>query len=213
MYPPAVARRPSRKGISVGHSPPVIRLTVDLSDSDLAHLTEVAQRTCALAAQRSDVAVIDAARELLIRAEQTHAPPFVRQKFAVLEQLLASLDDREWALVESDRKRVVNALACLSETPSAETGSSGAIAALDYAIIIELIARDLQHDLAAYEAFCRFRESINKSPPRATSRPITHAERLGAKRSQLQERMHTRRRRDLDAAQPAWRKLFAVFGF
>ena len=189
-----------------------LRLNLDLSEADLDHFAAIAQRTCATAAQRSGASIIEAARELLMRAEQAHAPHFVRQKFVVLERLLALLDDPEWAIEDSDRKRALNALACLSEAPSNETQAGAAIAALDYAVIIELIHQDLQHDIAAYEEFCKFRTTEQTRVPRATSRRVDPAERLKAKRDALQARMHERRQRDLERAQAPWRKLFAVFG-
>jgi hypothetical protein len=189
-----------------------LRLNLDLSESDLEHFADVAQRTCADAALRSHASIIEGARELLGRAEQAHAPQFVRQKFVVLERLLAMLDDSDWAMVDTDQRRAINALACLSDAPSADTQASAAVAALDYAIIIELIQRDLQHDLAAYEEFCKFRTAEASRVPRATSRRHDPAERLRAKRELLQTRMHERRRRDLERAQAPWRKFFAVFG-
>lgn len=189
-----------------------LRLNLDLSEADLEHFAEIAQRTCAIAAQRPGATVIDAARDLLARAEQAHAPQFVRQKFVVLERLLALLEDADWSIEESDRRRALNALACLSDAPTTETQAGAAIAALDYAIIIELIQRDLQHDLAAYEEFCKFRTAEQARVPRATARRIDPAERLRAKRDALQTRMHERRRKDLERAQAPWRKLFAVFG-
>jgi hypothetical protein len=188
-----------------------LRLNVDLSEADLMHFAELAQRT--VTAERSDASIISAARDLLSRAAHAHAPQFVRQRFAVLERLLALLEDADWAVEESDRKRAVNALACLSDAPSMDSQANAAIAALDYAIIIELIQRDLQHDLLAYEEFCRFRGAELERVPRVTSRRTNPGERLRVKRDALQARMHTRRRRDLEQGQAPWRKLFALFGF
>ena len=190
-----------------------LRLNVSLTEADLEHFAEIAERTCAMAAQKPGESIIAGARELLARAEQAHAPQFVRQKFVVLERLLALLNDPDWAVEESDRRRAINALACLSDAPAADTQVSAAVAALDYAIIIELIQRDLQHDLAAYEEFCKFRTAEQARTPRATARRVDPAERLRAKREALQARMHERRRRDLERAQAPWRKFFAVFGF
>jgi hypothetical protein len=190
-----------------------LRLSLDLSEADLEHFAQLAQRTCATAAQRSGENIIAAARELLARAEQVHAPNFVRQKFVVLRRLLELIEDPDWAIEASDRQRALNALACLSQAPATDSQVGAAVAALDYAIIIELIQRDLQHDLAAYEEFCEHRAAERARIPRVTGRQADPAERLRAKRDALQRRMHERRRRDLERTQPRWRKLFALFGF
>jgi hypothetical protein len=75
--------------------------------------------------------------------------------------------------------------------------------------MIELVSRDLHHDLEAYRDFRRFRESSDKKHPT----PGADRERWLAERcASLQERMHKRRRRDLDGAGSGLRKLLSLFG-
>ena len=68
-----------------------------------------------------------------------------------------------------------------------------ALGYLDDAIMIELMARELRHDLEAYDDFCQFR--INEERRRGTTEdPLTREEWLEARRRQLHAR--ARRRRD-----------------
>jgi hypothetical protein len=68
----------------------------------------------------------------------------------------------------------------------------------------------LHHDLEAYRDFCKFRTAQlakNHSPP-GTDREQW----LSQRRATLQQRMHTRRKRDMDAAAGPVRRLFSLFG-
>jgi hypothetical protein len=119
--------------------------------------------------------------------------------------MLEMMDDVEWRLGAGDSQRLVNALACFTEPAS---GASSAL--LDQAIMIELVSRDLHHDLESYRDFCKFRAAQlakGHSPPGADREQW-----LSQRRESLQKRMHTRRKRDLDAAAGPVRRLFSLFG-
>ena len=67
--------------------------------------------------------------------------------------------------------------------------------------MIELVSRDLHHDLEAYRDFCSFRDVARQE---ARARPSADRERwLEERRETLQERMHKRRERDLDGSAAA----------
>jgi hypothetical protein len=79
---------------------------------------------------------------------------------------------------------------------------------LDHAIMIELVSRDLHHDLDAYRDFCKSRTTYDKMHA-----PGAQRERwLQERRETLQERMHKRRRRDLEGAASGLRKLLTLLG-
>jgi len=181
------------------------RVSFDLGDSDLQHLAEVAQvRQSAARAQPID-RIVASAREVYLKGVQAHLANFVKERYSRLGTMLEMADDAEWRLGEGDSQRLVNALACFSEPAS---GASSAL--LDQAIMIELVSRDLHHDLEAYQDFCKFRAAqISKrhSPP-GTDREQW----LSQRRQMLQKRMHKRRKRDLDAAAGPVRRLFSLFG-
>ncbi|PZN33283.1 MAG: hypothetical protein DIU71_05430 [Proteobacteria bacterium] len=184
-----------------------LRISFDLEDADLRHFETLARETQDAARARSAAQIVAAARQVLERAERAQLAQFMRERFAGLRLMLEMLADDGWQLGEGDRQRVINALACFAEAPR---GDVPALQLLEHAIMIELVSRDLQHDVAAYADFCRFRERH-----RAQRRPGTseqaHAQTLENKRLALQARMHERRLRDLDRAGGAVRRLFALF--
>jgi hypothetical protein len=183
-----------------------LRVSFNLDDADLQHLAEVAQQRQAFArAQPADV-IVAAAREVLDKGAKAQLADFVKERYSRLASMLDMLADAEWRLSDEDRLRVVNALACFS-TPANNPPASGL---LDQAIMIELVSRDLHHDLEAYRDFCRFRAAQAEkrhSPPGADREQW-----LSQRRETLQARMHSRRKRDLDEAEGPVRRLFSLFG-
>jgi hypothetical protein len=182
-----------------------LKVTFDLGDADLQHLAEVAQeRQSAARAQPAD-RIVAAAREVYLKGSQAHLADFVKERYSRLGTLLGMVDDAEWRLGEEDSQRLINALACFS-VPAPGTSS----VLLDQAIMIELVSRDLHHDLEAYRDFCKFRTA--QIAKRHTPPGSDREQWLSQRRETLQQRMHTRRKRDLDAAAGPVRRLFSLFG-
>ena len=138
------------------------------------------------------------------RGAQSQPAEFVKERYSRLRTMLDIIADHDWRMSDEDRQRVVNALACFS-TPAENAPSS----VLDHAIMIELVSRDLHHDLDAYRDFCKFRESILTRRSAAPS--ADRAQWLQQKGAAPQERMHKRHKRDLDAAGSSVEKLFSLF--
>jgi hypothetical protein len=187
----------------ISHAMP-FRISFELGDADLQHLAEVAQVRQSAARARPVEQVIAAAREVYLKGSQAHLADFVRERYSRLGMMLEMIDDPQWQLSQEDSQRLVNALACFTEP------ATDASAALDQAIMIELVSRDLHHDLEAYRDFCKFRDAqiAKRRTPPGTDREQW----LSQRREALQERMHKRRKRDLDAAAGPVRSLFSLFG-
>jgi hypothetical protein len=181
-----------------------LRVSFELDDADLQHLAEVAQHAQAAARAQPHEAIITAARAVLAQGAAQSAG-FVQERYSRLRAMLEMVDDPDWQLSEEDSQRVVNALACFGApaTPPSPTGL------LDQAIMIELVSRDLQHDLEAYRDFCKFRDS--QLDKRRGSPAADREQWLKQRRESLQARMHARRKRDLDAAGSSVRSLFSLF--
>ena len=182
-----------------------LRISFNLGDADLQHFEQVAQQTQASARQRSAEVIVAAAREVLEGAERAQLADFVKERFERLRCVLSMATDADWPLGAEDNQRISNALACFAPPASGATSASF----LDHAIMIELVSRDLEHDLAAYRDFCKFRESLIA---RGRFDADQKARWLGQRCTVLQERMHKRRKRALDAAGSSVRKLFSLFG-
>jgi hypothetical protein len=185
-----------------------LRISFDLRDADLRHLEGLAQQTQALARSTPAESIIAAAREVLEAGERAQLAEFVKERFARLRAMIEMATDADWQPGTEDRQRVINALACFGAPASGPQPATAGL--LDHAIMIELVGRDLEHDLEAFKAFAKFR-----ADQRARKRPGREdkaQEALQQRRELLQARMHTRRQRDLDKAGSSVRKLFSLFG-
>ena len=184
-----------------------LRISFNLDDADLRHFEELAQQTQASARHQSADAIVAAAREVLESASRAQLADFVRERFARLRVMIEMATDADWVLNAEDRQRLLNALACFgADEPAARVGF------LDHAIMVELVSRDLEHDLAAYRDFCAARESQLKRRRPGADQDAQRQEWLQQSRESLQRRMHDRRRRTLDRAGSSVRRLFSLFG-
>lgn len=186
-----------------------LRISFDLRDADLQHFEALAQQTQALARETPAEAIIASAREVLDSSDRAQLAEFVKERFARLRAMIEMATDADWQPGNEDRQRVINALACFSVTPSRD-GQPATVGFLDHAIMIELVSRDLEHDLAAFQSFVKFRsEQLARVRP---GREDTAQQALQQRRELLQARMHERRQRTLDKAGSSVRKLFSLFG-
>jgi hypothetical protein len=186
-----------------------LRISFDLRDADLRHFEELAQQTQALARTASAETIVAAAREVLERGEQAQLADFVRERFGRLRVMLDMAIDADWQPSAEDRQRIINALACFSQPHSAD-GQPASASFLDHAIMIELVSRDLEHDLIAFQDFCKFRSAqVARTRPGREDKAL---QALQQKRELLQARMHARRQKALDKAGSSVRRLFSLFG-
>lgn len=185
------------------------RVSFNLDDDDLRHFEEVAQQTQAIARELPADSIVTAARAVLDSGERAHVAAFMRERFTRLRTMIDMASDPDWQPRAEDRQRVLNALACFS-APSKDASSVGV---LDHGIMIELVSRDLEHDIQAYEAFCKFRDTQLKKRRRPGADQDEQRDQwLAQKREELHGRMRERRRRDLDKVGSSVRKLFSLFG-
>lgn len=182
-----------------------VRVSFNLDDADLEHLAAIAQQTQLRARNEPADAIVAGAREVLETANRAQLAGFVKERYSRLETMLQMVTDAQWQLSTEDRQRTLNALACFSSS----TASASPSVLLDHAIMIELVSRDLHHDLEAYRDFCRSRESYDKKHGAAEANREGWLKERG---TALQERMHKRRRRDLDGAGSGLRKLLTLLG-
>lgn len=172
-----------------------ISFTIELSDRDLTHFNEAIAKAKATAAQKSDAEVTDAARQLLASAANLVLPDFIASRLNKLDAMVAMLADEAWALSDEDRARVKAAMAYFSESEDLIPDTIPVLGFFDDAIAIELSARDLAHELAAYDEFCSFREeqAADRGLDPAT---LGRTDWLSARRDELVARMHRRRNRE-----------------
>lgn len=167
-----------------------MKVSFELSPRDIRYFRERLDQVRKSTGASDEKAVIDGAEALVREAAAAEPPEFVRERLVKLEQLIAMLRDAEWRLEGRDRARILDALAYFVDPDDMIPDRLPGIGYLDDAIMVELVAQELKHEIEAYEDFCRFRDSQPQAEREAA---------LEARRVALQARMRRRRRRERQA--------------
>jgi len=168
------------------------KMTIELSDRDLRHFRRELQRARESVSIADDEEILSAASEFIGVLRQSELPDFVTERLTKMETLLAMLTDADWKLDEDERSPVLAALAYACDPEDIIPDEIPGIGLLDDAVMIELVFRELRHELEAYEDFRSYRKSL---PLKSLMKrgPNTAREVLGRRRAQLVARMHRRR--------------------
>lgn len=173
-----------------------MQIAFELHEDDLKHFELIMREARKAAANAPPEVVVDGARRLLARIRESRVPAFILQRLNRLELMIRMLADHEWRLPEQDAAHVLNALAYFCDPEDLIPDHIPGLGFLDDAIMIELVERELKHELEAYEDFCEFRE---QQPPRRSIKlrdtAVTRDEWLASRREELHSRMRRRRRR------------------
>lgn len=165
-----------------------IEISFSLDDTDIEYFREVMNRAQDVADQASETEIIQKAREVLDGVDHSRAPLFVRDRLQRLASMIAMLEDPEWPLDGQERIDVVSALAYFHNPQDLISDDVPVIGLIDDAIMIELVARELKHQLEAYDDFCAYRESED----RLRDKDVSREDWLQAKQQELMKRMRER---------------------
>jgi len=168
-----------------------IRVTFELEESDLKHFRLIMRDARKAAAGAAPEDIVAAAEELLSRIDASSAPTFVAERLDRLRLLIEMLSDIDWRLPHKEARRVLNALAYFTEPEDLIPDNIPGIGYLDDAIMIELVVRELRHEIEAYEDFRRFRERVRAQKGRRAG--VSREEWLENRRKELHSRMRRRR--------------------
>jgi uncharacterized membrane protein YkvA (DUF1232 family) len=174
-----------------------LKISIDLDDADLKHFRLIMREARRSAVGLRPEDIVESAESQLERLDAQVVPRFVKERLAKLRVMIRMLTDHEWRLPKKDTTRVLNALAYFAEPEDLIPDHVPGIGYLDDAIMIELVARELRHEIDAYDDFCQYRQ--NEPPQRsikARRSPIGREAWLEKRRRQLQERMRRRRTKD-----------------
>jgi uncharacterized membrane protein YkvA (DUF1232 family) len=139
-----------------------LQVTFSLSDKDLRHFRRHMKAAQSVSSEVGEEAVIRGAEGLLDEVRQADLPDFIRDRLNSLEFLIEILRDERWDLPKQDRARVLAGLAYLADPNDMIPDSIPGIGYLDDAIMIELIVRELRHDIEGYQDFCAVEGSAKK---------------------------------------------------
>ena len=175
-----------------------VTITFELDDQDLEHFQEMAReaqqavKTAGLSAEE----IASAARALFDASRGAkRLPNFIAERLKKLEILVRMVDDEEWKLPEEEFGRVLSAMAYFADPEDLIPDRVPGIGFLDDAIMAELVAADLEEEIAAFVEFDDFRTAEEQR--RENQGLETHVGRedwLADKRAVLHHRMRERRR-------------------
>ncbi len=164
-------------------------VTFELTESDLKHFRNVMRQALSQSEKLSEQEIITSAKNLSLKVKDD-VPEFVKIRLKKLETLVDMIEDREWKIPEQERSDVMSALSYFSDPQDLVADDIPVLGFLDDAIMIELVAEELQPDIEAFKEFCIYRE---REEGRSDDEVITRDEWLDSKRRELHSRMRNRR--------------------
>jgi uncharacterized membrane protein YkvA (DUF1232 family) len=168
-----------------------LRLTVDLSDTDLDYYRGRLLDAWKRGAQREKSELVSVTRQLLEQLRGAGLSEAVQKRLDDLGDLASMLEDEEWAPEGEDHDRIVAAMSYFADPIDAIPDNLPGLGYLDDALMAELVVRELRHDLDAYRDFCRYRAQQEQ---RGFKKDVNRKDWLAAKRRQLFMRMRRRRK-------------------
>ena len=186
-------------------------ICITLSDADIELFVASIKKAEKKADELDAVSIVGAARKLLEDTQcQGGLPDFVATRLKRLETMIAMVEDAGFGLPDADRANVLAALTYFASPDDIVPDNVPVLGFLDDAIMIELCARELKHEIEAYEDFSYWRDAEaqrrGENPAQVMLSRVDWAE---ARRVEAIDRMH--RRREESYVSGAWRPvLFKV---
>ena len=164
-----------------------LKISFELDDEDLEHFRLIMLHARHAVAKKPPEEIVATANRLLQDIEAQRTPGFITDRLQKLKRMMQMISDVDWRLPHQEVSRVLNALAYFAEPDDLIPDEIPGIGYLDDAIMIELVVRELIHEIDAYEEFCVYREEKTQGGEKD----------LAAIREELLERMRERRENDL----------------
>ena len=169
-----------------------IPITFELSETDIEYFKGVMQRALARSEDLSRDEIIQNARAVLVEVRTSRCSDFIRQRMNQLETMIGMVVDNGWGLEDEDARRVLQALSYFSEPEDLIPDNIPALGFLDDAIMVDLVSRELKHDIEAYRDFVVFR-AAESNRLGVDAMKLGKSDWLEERRKQLHARMRRRR--------------------
>ena len=168
-----------------------LRVSFEINDNDLKHFRLIMREARKVVARSAPEDIVASAEDLMQELGKTNTPGFIQERIDKLRLMIRMLSDLEWRLPHQEATRVLNALAYFSEPDDLIPDHIPGLGFLDDAIMVELVMRELKHEIDAYNDFCDYRERTRSD--RGRNVRISREDWLNGRREKLQSRMRRRR--------------------
>src|SRR5690554_1121655 len=143
-------------------------INFELSPSDLAYFRKVMLSACEACKVLTRQQIIDTARETLAQVKNANTSDFIRERMNQMGVLIDMLTDQRWDMSEEDSQRVLSALSYFSNPQGLILDDLPVLGFLDDAIMVEIVCKELQHEMQAYQDFLAYlkeRPEAEKTDP------------------------------------------------
>ena len=171
-----------------------MRISFELDDNDLRHFRLIMDEARQAARRIAPEDIVAAAEETLNKVPESGAPGFIVERLERLRLMIGMLSDIEWRLPHQEATRVLNALAYFAEPEDLIPDHIPGLGLLDDAIMIELVVRELKHEIEAYQDFCDYRDRLKAQGDGGSA---SRQGWIDTRRKELQARMRRRRGRGM----------------
>jgi uncharacterized membrane protein YkvA (DUF1232 family) len=141
-----------------------LRISFELDDDDLKHFRLIMREARKSAARLAPEDIVAGAETLLGQVRNSKVPQFINERLDKLNIMIRMLKDHEWRLPGAESTRVLNALAYFTEPEDLIPDHIPGVGFLDDAIMVELVVRELKHEIEAYRDFCDYRTRHQPKP-------------------------------------------------
>jgi uncharacterized membrane protein YkvA (DUF1232 family) len=189
-----------------------LAITIELSDDDLKHFADAMKSAQQEAKNLSPKEITDAASNLLQDGKDNKLPAFIAERLSKIDSMVAMVNDAGFGMDEEDKKRVLSCLTYFANPKDIIPDNVPVLGFLDDAIMIELVVRELQHEVEAYDDFVVYR--ADEARRRGVDPSTLNTERVEwaeARRVELLSRMKSRRMSSYSSS-GNWRPSLFKFG-
>jgi uncharacterized membrane protein YkvA (DUF1232 family) len=127
-----------------------LRVSFELDDEDLKHFRLIMREARKASIRLAPEEIVASAEAILGHIQESAVPGFIRERLDKLKIMIQMLRDHEWRLPGAESTRVLNALAYFAEPEDLIPDHIPGVGFLDDAIMVELVVRELKHEIEAY---------------------------------------------------------------
>lgn len=133
-------------------------ITFTLSDRDLERFKTIVGKAQTTESQ-SEAEIEKAAYKIVDVAMNSDLPDFIADRLLQLKVLLEMMKDEDWGMEDSDRSRIISALAYFADPIDLIPDHIPGIGFLDDAMFVEIVIKELRAEIEAYNEFIEFRSA------------------------------------------------------